>query len=106
MRTLAALPLIAITLVLSAQTATPPKAAETKTAITDADRFHIRELEARFLQVDNQVKDWQLTGRPEAQKAIQTAYSEAQSTCKTDEQLDTSTIKCVAVPKKEDEKKK
>lgn len=106
MRILAALPLIIIASTLCAQTATPPKAADSKPAITDADRFHIRELEARLLQVDNQVKDWQLTGRPEAQKLIQTAYTEAQSTCKGDEQLDTTVIKCVVVAKKEPEEKK
>lgn len=67
--------------------------------ITDGQRYHIRELEARLLQVDNQVKDWQLTGRPEAQKQIQQAYQEAQATCKTGQQLDTTTLTCVNAPK-------
>jgi hypothetical protein len=86
---------------LFAQAPAPPKheAPAAKSVITDADRFHIREAEARLLQVDNQVKDWQLTGRPDAQKAIQALYQEAQAKCGASEQLDPATIECKPIPK-------
>jgi len=80
---------------------TPPAKAEAAPAgkaITDTDRFKIRELEARLLQVDNQVKDWQLTGRPKAQEAITAAYQEMQAKCAAGQQLDPNTISCVTPP--------
>lgn len=92
---LLALPLMAQT----AKKEVPPPTVHKE--ITDTDRFKIRELEARLLQVDNQVKDWQLTGRPKAQEEITKAYQEAQTTCKTGEQLNTNTIKCEAPLKEE-----